>query len=212
VKSLLQRYSEAVFDGFETILNQIDPIRKAGAMLAEAKIAGGRWVLYDRGYAMSLDTSTRGSNPFDNRMYRMNTNEFEDGDCLVLGSYCADDPEDIAVVKELRKKNNTRLITISPHKKPENPRTETLLHTLADRAIDNGTDNRGGAFDVRGIMGGILPCARDINLTINQAIVAEYIQNMVESGRSPSQFYMVHFPYFKEIQEVMNKRVEKLGY
>ena len=78
-KKLRERYESAVFGGFDTILDQLDAIRRAGKLLAEAKIAGGRWVLYDRGYAMSLDTSTRGSNPFANRMYRRQINTFEPG-------------------------------------------------------------------------------------------------------------------------------------
>jgi len=212
LKTLLQRYSEAVLDGFDLIIRQTDLLGKAGALLTEAKVNGGRFLLYDRGFDMSLDTWTRGSNPCDNHIYRYSRREFQDGDCLILGSYWADDPDDLTVAQELRAKNNTGLITISPHKKPPEQRTDKLLHETADVAIDNGTDNQAGAFTVEGIDGAILPYVRDINLTINQAIVAEYIQQMVEKGRPPTQFYMVHFPYFREIQDIMNERIKKYGY
>ncbi len=222
MKTLYKRYFDAVLDGFEVIRKQTDLIRSAGTMLAEAKIAGGRWVLYDFGYAMALDTWTRGSNPCDNYLFIFNTKrfasshlaakEFQDGDCLVLGSYRADEPEELVIVSELKKKNNTRLITISPHRKPEEPRTDILLHEQADVAIDNGADNGGGNFKVPGVDSGILSYARDINLTISQAIIAEYIQNMVDAGCPPTQFYMVHFPYFREIQDIMWKRIKKYGY
>lgn len=212
MKTLLQRYSDAVLGGFDLITRQTDLLRKAGALLTEAKMNGGRFLLYDRGFDMSLDTWTRGSNPCDNHIYRYSAREFRDGDCLILGSYLADDPDDLTVASELRGKNDTQLITISPHRKPSKPRTDMLLHETADVAIDNGTDNQAGAFNVEGIDGDILPYVRDINLTINQAIVAEYIQQMVEKGRPPTQFYMVHFPYFRDIQDIMNKRVKKYGY
>ena len=212
MQPLLKRYQQAVLDGFETILGQTDIIRQAGALLAEAKIAGGRWMLYDRGYALSLDTMTRGSNPCDNHIYRYSVKTFQDGDCLVLGSYFADDEDDAAVVSELREKSETKLITISPHKAPENPRTGRLLHTLADTAVDNGTDNRAGAFDIQGVNGGLMPYARDFNLVILQAVAAEYMQAMIARGKPPTQFYMVHFPIFTEIQTLMNKRIETYGY
>ncbi|MFC1606518.1 hypothetical protein ACFL47_00990 [Candidatus Latescibacterota bacterium] len=212
MKSLRQQYSEAVMDGFDTIVIQMDRIRKAGLMLAESKCSGGRWMMYDRGYAMSLDTWTRGSNPCDNHIYRRNKKEFLDGDCLILGSYAADDPDDITVVEELRAKFSTRLITISPHRRPNNPRTAALLHTLADVAIDNGTDNFAGALEIEGVSGRILPHAREINLSLIQSIAAEYMQNMIDRGNPPTQFYMVHFPFFSDIQALMNQRIKKYGY
>ena len=212
MQSLLQRYQTAVLKAFENVLNQTAIIRKAGLLLADAKNAGGRWMLYDRGYAMSLDTWTRGSNPCDNHIYRYSVKTFQDGDCLVLGSYFADDDDDAAIVSELKEKSGTKLITISPHKAPENPRIGRLLHTLADVAVDNGTDNRAGAFDVKGVNGGLLPYARNINLVILQAVAAEYMQAMIERGKPPTQFYMVHFPHFSEIQTLMNKRKETYGY
>ncbi|MBT4484616.1 MAG: hypothetical protein HOC71_13175 [Candidatus Latescibacteria bacterium] len=212
MQSLLMRYQKAVFSGFETILEQIDLIIKAGRLIADTKTTGGRWMLYDRGYALSLDTWTRGSNPCDNHIYRYSKKSFKHGDCLVLGSYSADNPDDVSVVGELREKSNTNLITICPHKIPDNPRSDRLLYTFADVAIDNGTDNHAGAFDVPSIIGGILPYARDINLIILQAVAAEYMQTMISYGKPPTQFYMVHFPYFREIQELMNQRKEKYGY
>ena len=212
MQTLQKRYQTAILSGFETVLKQIYLIRKAGELLADAKTAGGRWILYDRGYALSLDTWTRGSNPCDNHIYRYSVKTFQDGDCLVLGSYFADDEDDAAVVNELREKSETKLITISPHKTPGNPRTGRLLHTLADVAVDNGTDNRAGAFDIQGVNGGLMPYARDINLVILQAVAAEYMQAMIARGKPPTQFYLVHFPNFKEIQTLMNKRKETYGY
>jgi uncharacterized phosphosugar-binding protein len=221
MKSFYDTYFDTVMNGFSVILKQTELIRKAGAMLAKAKIAGGKWVLYDFGYAMSLDTWTRGSNPCHNYIFKSkrysatelpSPQDFKPGDCLILGSYRSDDPDDFAVVQKLREAKNTKLITISPHKKSMNPRTEVPLYKLADIAIDNGSENGGGNFNFSGVNGGILSYARDINLTINQAIIAEYIQCMVEAGCPPTQFYMVHFPYFKEIQDIMWKRIKKYGY
>lgn len=219
--TMFERYWNAVQGGFEVMLKQIDLIRKAGAILAGAKIAGGRWVMYDRGWAMSLDTWTRGSNPCHNYLYRnerfgigsrLVAGEFQDNDCLVLGSYWPDVPDEIEMVRTLRERSGTRLITISPHETPVEPRTDVLLHEVADVAIDNGAGSDGGLFEVEGVDRGILSYARDVNLTINQAIVAEYIQTMVEAGRPPTQFYLVHYPYFAEIQDVMWKRIDTYGY
>ncbi len=209
---LKDRYAAAVTGGFPVMLAQIERILAAGKALTDAKIAGGRWMLYDRGYAMSIDTSTRGSNPFANLMFGRQEKNFADGDCLIMGSYFSDDPGDIDIARAVKQRAKTTLVTISPHRRPASPRTDVLLHTLADIAIDTGATNGGGGFAVGGVDLPILPHARELVLTINQAIVAGFIENMVIAGKPPTQFYMVHFPCFGEIQEVMNNRVKTFGY
>lgn len=221
---LYEKYTEFVENGFDCILNQFGLIEKAGLELAERKVKGWRYSFYDKGYAMSLDTWTRGSNPCDNYIYKFTAREyikgsgravmleFEDNDTLIMGSFFADDPEDIAVAEDLKKKKNTFLITITPHKKPDKQRTSKLLHEYADIAIDNSGDNTGGAFSIKGVLKPILPASREITLAINQAIAAEYTRRMVEKGCPPTQFYMVNYPLWREIQDIMDKRIAKYGY
>jgi uncharacterized phosphosugar-binding protein len=129
-----------------------------------------------------------------------------------MGSYFSDDPGDIEIARAVKQRANTTLVTISPHRRPSSPRTDVLLHTFADIAIDTGATNGGGSFAVKGLTNPILPHARELILTINQAIVAGFIENMVRAGKPPTQFYMVHFPCFTEIQKVMDNRVKTLGY
>lgn len=212
MKSLRQRYTKTLLEGLDAIRNRMDLIRKAGTMLVQAKTAGGRLLVYDRNIAMSLDCWTRGSGLYDIHIYGYSKKEFQDGDALILGSYAADDPDDIRVVSELRTRANTRLVTISPHERRGKPKSDTFLHTLADIAIDNGCGGEAGVFEAPGITGKILPVAREINFTINWAVQCEYIQGMIDAGRPPTLFYLVHFPYFKEMDEVMKKRMEKYGY
>ena len=212
VNSLQQRYTTSLLKGLDAIGNRMNLIREAGAMLVEAKTSGGRILVYDRGIALSLDCWTRGSGLYDIHIYRYSRKEFQDGDALILASYSPGDPDDFRVARELRARKNTRLITISPHDLRGKPQPDPFLHTLADVALDNGCGGEAGAFDVRGVAGKILPVAREINFTINWAVQCEYIQGMIDAGRPPTLFYLVHFPCFKEIDEVMKKRVEKYGY
>ncbi|MHB9027984.1 MAG: hypothetical protein ACYC9O_04400 [Candidatus Latescibacterota bacterium] len=212
MKSLQERYSETLLSRLEAIKRLMPRIRKAGEMLVEAKIAGGRLLVYDRGFAMSLDCWTRGSGLYDIHIYRRSQKQFRDGDMLILGSYAADDPDDIAVARELRSRANTRLVTISPHDRKGNRRGNVPLHTLADVALDNGCGDSGGLFEVRGVEGPALPIAREVNFTINWAVQCEYIQGMIDRGRPPTLFYLVHFPLFKEMDQVMRKRMGTYGY
>lgn len=210
--TLRKRYEERLKGALRGIRGRMDVIRTAGELLVEAKIAGGRILVYDRGVAMSLDCWTRASGLYDIHIYRYSVNEFQDGDALILGSYAVGDPDDLTVARELRARANTRLVTISPHAKLPNPRSGTALYTLADTAIDNGCGGRAGMFDLPGVGGGILPIAREINFTINWAVQCEYIQGMIDRGRPPTLFYPVHFPLFKEMSEIMKKRVTTCGY
>ncbi len=212
MNSLRQQYTTSLLKGLDAIGDRMDLIRRAGAMIVQAKLAGGRLLVYDRGIALSLDCWTRGSGLYDIHIYRYSRKEFQDGDALILASYAPDDPDDISVARELRARKNTRLVTISPHKRRGEPKSDAFLHTLADTAIDNGCGGDAGAFSVPGIEGKILPVAREINFTINWAVQCEYIQGMIESGKPPTLFYLVHFPYFKEMDEVMKKRMNTYGY
>jgi uncharacterized phosphosugar-binding protein len=212
MKTLLERYSDSLLAGLGGIPKRMDIIRKAGAMLAEAKIAGGRLLVYDRNYSLSYDCWTRASGLYDITVYRRIQKTFNDGDALILASYRSGDADDIAVAREFRAKKNTRLVTISPHDSKAKPATGQFLYKLADIAIDNGCGDTGGAFDVAGVKGMVLPAAREINFTINWAVQCQYIQEMIDHGHPPTMFYMVHFPYFKEMDAVMKKRVEKYGY
>jgi len=212
LKTLQERYSKTLVNRLESIRRLLPDIRKAGALLAEAKIAGGRLLVYDRGFAMSLDCWTRGSGLYDIHIYRRSRKEFRDGDALILGSYFAGDPDDIEVARELRSRERTRLVTISPHVRKSSARGDSLLHELADVALDNGCGDDGGMFEVQGVDGRALPIAREVNFTINWAVQCEYIQNMIDHGRPPTLFYLVHFPFFKEMDQVMRKRMETYGY
>jgi uncharacterized phosphosugar-binding protein len=210
--TLRQRYESRLRSALEGIRGRMGEIRKAGALLVEAKIAGGRLLVYDRGVAMSLDCWTRGSGLYDIGIYRYSVKEFRDGDALILGSYDSADPDDLTVSRELRARANTRLVTISPHVKSKKTGAAASASSLADVAIDNGCGDRGGMFEVPGIQGEVLPIAREINFTINWAVQCEYIQGMIDSGRPPTLFYLVHFPFFKEMDGVMKNRVAKYGY
>ncbi len=212
MKTLQDRYAEALLSRLHAIKRLAPSIQKAGEMLVEAKISGGNLFVYDRNYAMSLDCWTRGSGLYDIHIFRRSRKEFMDGDALILGSYASGDPDDIAVAQELRTRKNTRLIVICPNERAERPRNESLLPTLADVALDNGCGDSAGMFEMRGVDGPALPIAREINFTINWAIQCEYIQGMIGRGRPPTLFYLVHFPFFKEIDQIMRKRVEKYGY
>ena len=212
MKTLKDRYYDAVFDALKQVRKQIDLIRKAGAMLTSAKYNGGRLLVYDLNFALSLDCWTRGSGLYDIHIYRYSKREFQDGDSLILGSYRADDKDDISIVRELRAKSNTCLVTISPHILASKSPGGTLLHELSDVAIDNGLGDWSGTFDVKGISGRVLPIAREINFCINWAIQCEYIQGMIERGCPPTLFYLVHFPYFREYDAIFKKRVAKYGY
>ncbi len=212
VKTLRERYSAAVLYSMTRMRKAMPLIRKAGAMLADAKNAGGRLLVYDRTIALSLDCWTRGSGLYDIHIYGYSQKSFSDGDSLILASYETGDPGDIKVARELKAKANTRLVTISPHKSAKKPGPDTALYTFADVAIDNGLTDTGGALDGKGIAGAVLPCSREINFTINWAVQCEYIQRMIELGKPPTLFYLVHFPYFKEIDAVMKKRVATYGY
>jgi hypothetical protein len=212
MKTLLERYSESLLAGLESIPGKMGIIRKAGTTLVEAKLAGGRLLVYDRNFSLSYDCWTRGSGLYSITVYRRIEKAFHDGDALILASYHDDDPDDITVVNELRAKKNTRLVTISPHERKKKSDSGALLHTLADAAIDNGCGDSAGAFEVAGVRNKVLPTAREINFTINWAVQCQYIQEMIDNGRPPTLFYLVHFPCFKEIDEVMKKRAEKYGY
>jgi len=212
MKTLLERYSDSLLASLDGITKKMDLIRKAGTILAEAKIAGGRLLVYDRNYSLSYDCWTRASGLYDISVYRRVQKAFNDGDALILASYHSGDSDDLAVVRELRAKKNTRLVTISPHDRKRKPESGEFLHTLSDVAIDNGCGGFAGAFDVAGVKGMVLPAAREINFTINWAVQCQYIQEMIDHGRPPTLFYLVHFPYFKEMDAVMKKRVEKYGY
>lgn len=212
MKTLQERYTDTLLRRLDAIPRNGSLIRKAGAMLVDARIAGGRLLVYDRTIAMSLDCWTRGSGLYDIHIYGYSRKEFQDGDSLILGSYRADDPDDIAVARDLRSRRNTRLVTIAPHRRDGEPRSDTLLHTLADVALDNGCGDRAGAFEVKGMEGPVLPMAREINFTINWAVQSEYIQGMIDRGCPPTLFYLVHFPFFMEMDAVMKKRMERYGY
>ena len=93
-----------------------------------------------------------------------------------MGSYFCDDPDDLAITSELRAVADTKLVTVSPHQRPESTLSDVLLHEKADVAIDTDSAQGGGPFTVRGVSSPILPYARDIMLTVNQAIVAEFIE------------------------------------
>jgi uncharacterized phosphosugar-binding protein len=212
MKTLRIQYEERLREELRGIRSRMDVIRKAGALLIEAKIAGGRLLVYDRGFAMSLDCWTRGSGLYDISIYRYGVKEFLDGDALILGSYAAADPDDLAIARELRARANTRLVTISPRERSGGRHSGAPLSSLADAAIDNGCGDRAGAFEIPGVEGGILPIAREMNFTINWAVQCEYIQGMIEKGRPPTLFYLVHFPYFKEMDAIMKKRMTTYGY
>ncbi|MFA6472062.1 MAG: hypothetical protein WCU00_08480 [Candidatus Latescibacterota bacterium] len=210
MKTLLERYSDSLLSGLDTIPKKMDLIVKAGKALAEAKLAGGRLLVYDRNYSLSYDCWTRGSGLYSITVYRRIEKAFKDGDALILASYHEGAPDDLIVARELRAKKNTRLVTISPHAGKN--KSGELIHTLADVAIDNGCDESAGAFDIAGVKGKVLPTAREINFTINWSVQCEYIQEMIDHGCPPTLFYLVHFPYFKEMDAVMKKRAEKYGY
>lgn len=212
MKTLLEKYSDSLLAGLDTIPKKMGLVSKAGTILAEAKLAGGRLLVYDRNFSLSYDCWTRGSGLYSITVYRRIEKTFQDGDALILASYHAGDPDDITVVHELRAKKNTRLVTISPHEQKKKSESGELLHALADVAIDNGCGESSGAFDVTGVSGKVLPTAREINFTINWAVQCQYIQEMIDHGRPPTLFYLVHFPCFKEMDEVMKKRAEKYGY
>ncbi len=212
MKNLRERYTDKLLHRLEGIKKRMPLIRKAGAMLVEAKASGGRLLVYDRTVAMSLDCWTRGSGLYDIHIYRYSRKEFRDGDALILGSYAADDPDDLLVARELRAFRKTRLVTICPHRRSGEPRSETLLHTLADVAVDNGCGGDAGMFEAKGVSHPVLPIAREVNFTINWAIQCEYIQGMVDRGFPPTLFYLVHFPFFQEMDAVMKKRMERYGY
>ncbi len=110
MKSLKDRYYDALLDALKGVRKQIDLIRKAGAMLTSAKCNGGRLLVYDLNFAMSLDCWTRGSGLYDIHIYRYSRKEFQDGDSLILGSYKADDKDDISIVHELRAKYYVRYV------------------------------------------------------------------------------------------------------
>jgi len=210
MKTLLEKYSDSLLSCFDSIPGKMDLIGKAGKILAEAKLAGGRLLVYDRNYSLSYDCWTRGSGLYSITVYRRIEKAFKDGDALILASYHAGDSDDVKVIKELRDKKNTRLVTISPHENKSE--SGKLIHTLADAAIDNGCGESAGAFDIAGVKGKVLPTAREINFTINWAVQCQYIQEMIDHGCPPTLFYLVHFPCFKEIDAVMKKRAEKYGY
>ena len=211
---LAEHYTDMVFERLDTVLDQMDEIDRAAALLVDGHLKGGTMTTWDQHWTMSLETWTRGCGLYMPRIYKYGGGymEFHDHDVLILGSLSADDPEDIQIVHELREKQGTKLITILPHLAEGKRKGDVLTHTLADIALDNHCYETGGVLHSGEISLPFIPASRIINFAIIWAVLCQFVERMIDIDRVPTVFPPVSFPEFSLVNEWAKHRCEQLGY
>ena len=214
MQGFAERYTEIILERLDLVLDQMDEIDRAAELLVEGNLKGGTMTTWDQHWTVSLETWTRGCGLYMPRIYKYGGGymEFHENDVLILGSISADDTKDLQVVRELRQKNGTKLITILPHKVQGKRKGDVFIHTLADVALDNHCYETGGVLSAEEIKLPFIPASRIINFNIIWAVLCQFVQRMINIGRIPSLFPPVCFPEFPLTNDWAKRRCSQLGY
>jgi hypothetical protein len=154
-----------------------------GRKLADLVVNGARWWVFGANQALVSDASGVANGPMITRPYRANA--VKSGDIVLIGAYTSNNPEEIAVARESRKKG-AYVVAITPYS-TDGDSSGVRLYKEADAVFNSYSPESWGVVPITGLDRKVCPTTGVLGDLILWLTVAEWTDVMARRGE---------FPYF----------------
>ncbi len=196
------QYISKVDEQLDSLLNQIDAIKKAGNVIAGAVLDGKKIYVADRYGILDVERIERASGPAFFRSYKEHGSSMKNGDVLILSAFHTDDRDDMDILYNARALEAV-IITISP--------AGTLSQT-ADISLNNNDNGTNGVITVTGMNKSFGPVSGIMNAALAWTLVAETIEIFISKGEIPTVYRGEYLKEGREKNTEARKRYKSLGY
>ena len=192
-------YLYSVEKSLGTMMDHIDPIRKAAECIINAVSNEKRVFVFDRYGILDSELVDRSSGLM---LFRAYTFKPAPGDILLLASLQADHESDLTLLNEAHSRGAI-VITISP---------EGKLSASADYALINRYDSTNGIVTLPDTTRKFCPMSGIINGMLAWTLTAEITASMIAAGTPPTVIWGDYFKGGEEHRSAAKKRFISLGY
>lgn len=199
---LAQRYINTVEKNLNIILNQLDTIKKAAAMITKAVTGGNKIFVVDKYGIIESELVDRASGLALFRSLSYGRETLSEGDILLISSFHQDDEYDMNNLN-MAHSLGASVISISPPGK---------LADTADIALSNNTDAQNGVITVSGIGRPFCPLSGVMNATLAWVLSAEITELLMAEGKIPTVYWGEYLADGKDKLIQARKRFSSLGY
>jgi len=213
---LVDRYQQAAFDLlFKARTTQRENIEKAGKIIADAIMQGGKIYLHNICHSIEMDLYNRGGGPEYYRLYDKEKPELTDKDVLIVSSVSGRTKSVVDLAWNSIEKGTKVIAFISMEYaravEPVHP-SGKKLYEFVTLAVDNCAPAAEAMLEVEGLEPRFAAASGIASDFILWSITAVTLQTMMEKGCTPGILKSANFPGGPEFNEKVREHYQEMGW
>ena len=213
---LLDRYQQAAFDLlFKARTTQRENIIRAGEIIADAIMQGGKVYLHNICHSIERDLYDRGGGPVFYRLYEEEEPELTEKDVLIVSSVSGRTKEVVDLAwSSMEKGVKVIAFTSMEYARSVDPvhPSGKKLYEFVTLAMDNCAPAAEAMLEVEGLEARFAASSGIASDFIMWSITAVIVQRMMEKGCTPGILKSANYPGGPEYNEMLYQQYKESGF